>query len=246
MDSSPISSPIVPLSKPDGSVRICGDYKHTLNPILDTKQYPLPTTEECFYPMKNGDKYSKIDIRAAYNHLKLREKDQILTTIATPQGLFKWSRLPFGVSSATAIFQNTMDQVLDGLEKVVCRVDDILVTGCNDEEHMRRITEVIETLRILICPVYSGILHCITAQFERLYNAGFCCRLDKSEFLKSQVVYLDHKISKEGVSPRENKIRTLTEAPYPQSVAELISFLGAVDYYAKFIPNLSSVVDPLN
>ncbi|MCP4487560.1 MAG: hypothetical protein GY820_09625 [Gammaproteobacteria bacterium] len=100
VDSSPIVSPMRVVVKKDGSLRICGDYKRTLNPLLDTKQYPLPTPEDCFYQMKGGQRFSKIDIRAAYNHILLREEDRYLTTIATPQGLKMWSRLPYGISSA--------------------------------------------------------------------------------------------------------------------------------------------------
>ena len=81
---------------------------------------------------------------------------------------------------------------------------------------------------------------------ERLYKAGFRCRLDKSQFLMNEVIYLGHRISKEGVAPSSNKVKTLLDAPYPKDVEQLISFLGAVNYYGKYIKNLSSVIDPLN
>ncbi len=224
VDSSPIVSPIRAVVKTDGSLRVCGNYKKSLNPLLDTKQYPLPTTEECFHPMRGGEKYSKIDIRAAYNNIELCEKDQYLTTIATPQGLYKWKRLPYGVSSATAIFQQVMDQVLQGVEKCVCRVDDILITGSNDQEHCDRLGEVL----------------------DRLYQAGFRCRLDKSKFLADEVIYLGHRISKEGVTPCSEKVKTLLDAPYPENLEQLIAFLGAVNYYGRYIKNMASVIDPLN
>ena len=142
VDSSPIVSPMRVVPKKDGSMRICGDYKRTLNPVLDTKQYPLPTAEECFYPMRGGVKFSKVDIRSAYNYIAIREEESYLTTMATPQGLKKRTRLPFRVSSAPAIFQEKVDTVLAGIDKCVCRVDDILITGSDDKDQKARLTLV--------------------------------------------------------------------------------------------------------
>ena len=224
VDNSEYASPIVPVEKEDGSIRICGDYKATLNPNLLTKQYPLPTVEECFQPMNGGQLFSKLDIRQAYNNLKLRESDQKLTTINTSKGLFVWTRLPYGISSSTAIFQQSMDRVLQGLNSVVCRVDDILVTGRDDEEHLSNLEEVI----------------------RRLETAGFRCNLKKTQFMKDEVVYLGYRINRKGVRPCEGKVETLLKAAYPSDVSSLVSFLGAVNYYARFIKNLSTVVEPLN
>ena len=157
VDTAGVVSPMRLVEKSDKTLRICGNYKRTLNMVLDTKQYPLPTAEECFYAMKGGEKFSKIDIRAAYNHIALREEDQDLTTMTTPHGLMKWTRLPYGVSSATAIFQDVLTKVLQGIDHCVRRVDDILITGRDDEDHKARLILVL----------------------ERLYKAGFRCRLEK-------------------------------------------------------------------
>ena len=107
--NSQYASPIVPVEKDDGTVQICGDYKSTLNPNLETKQYPLPTVE-CFQTVCDGQKFSKLDIRQAYSNLKLKEGDQKHTTINTTKGLHRWTRLPCGISSSTAIFQQKMYQ----------------------------------------------------------------------------------------------------------------------------------------
>ena len=224
VDSSPIVSPMRIVVKKDGSLRICGDYKRTLNPLLDTKQYPLPTPEDCFYQIRGGQKFSKIDIRAAYNHIMLREEDRYLTTLATPQGLKMWTRLPYGISSALAIFQEDIEKVLRGIDMCMCRVDDILISGVDDSDHLQRLTLVLDTL----------------------FQAGFRCRLDKSEFLKEEVVYLGYKVTREGILPCTDKVKTLTEAPYPEDKDKLIAFLGAVNYYSSFIPNMATIIEPLN
>ena len=179
VDHSEYASPVHPVIKPDGDIRLCGDYKRTLNPNIDTKTYPLPVIEDCLWEMRGGDVYTKLDIKQAYNHLSVRECDQKLTTINTHKGLYQWKRLPFGVSSASAIFQSVMDRLLSGLSGVTCRVDDILITGKDDTEHMSRVLEVI----------------------GRLERAGFRCRLDKSQFMVSSVVYLGHVVSKQGIQP---------------------------------------------
>ena len=224
VEHSKYASPIVIVDKPDGAIRICGDYKATVNPQLDAKQYPLPTEEECFYPMRGGKKFTRLDIRQAYNQVELSEEAKDLLTLNTPLGLFRPTRLPFGVSTAMAIFQEKIDKTLFGIPNTVCRVDDICITGRNDQEHRDNVTKVI----------------------NRLEQAGYRCRLDKCEFYKDSVVYLGHKVSSQGISPVEDKVRTLKEAPYPENLSELVSFIGAINYYAKFIPNMSMIAEPLN
>ena len=103
------ASPIVPVPKDNGEYRVCGDYKATVNPNLDTTVYPLPTIEDCLSEMVGGKLFTKLDIKQAYNNLKLRESDQKIVTVNTHKGLFTPVRLPYGVSSAGAIFQRKMD-----------------------------------------------------------------------------------------------------------------------------------------
>lgn len=224
VDFSEFASPAVPVLKEDKTVRICGDYKSTLNPCIDTKVYPLPSVEDCFAEMVGGDLFSKIDIKQAYNNIPLRPSDRSLTTINTHQGLYQWTRLPYGVSSSSAIFQSAMDRVLTGIKGVVCRVDDILITAPSDELHKSRVKEVL----------------------NRLEEAGFRCKMEKSQFLQESVIYLGHKVSREGIHPCQNRVETLVSAPYPKNQSELISFLGAVNYYSRYLPNLSTLIEPLN
>ena len=224
VNHSQYASPIVPIVKEDGTIRVCGDYKCTLNPNLDTEIYPLPTLEDCFSPLAGGELFTKLDIKQAYNNLKLRPSDQKLATVNTHKGLFVPTRLPYGVSSAGAIFQRKMDQVLNGLDGVVCRVDDIAITGPNDEVHMKRVREVV----------------------NRLEAAGFRCRMEKCVFMAETIVFLGYEISKHGIKPKTCKVETLRKAPYPENQSQLISFLGAVQYYSRHIPNMSTIIEPLN
>ena len=105
VEDSPWGTPIVHVKKDGGqSVYICGNYKSTLNKCISTRQYPLPTVEECLNAVQGGQKFSKIDIKKAYNNLLIRNEDCVLTTLNTYKGFYQWNRLPYGISSASAIF----------------------------------------------------------------------------------------------------------------------------------------------
>ena len=174
--------------------------------------------------MVGGQKFTVIDIKAAYNNMLIRLQDRELTVINTHKGLYRWNRLPFGVSSSAAIFQETMDDTLQALKMVCCRIDDILISGRTNEEHVEILKEVV----------------------RRLESRGFKCKLEKSQFFKDKVVYLGHEISKEGIRPVKSKVEDLKAAEPPKNLAELISFLGAVNYYRRYLPNLSTVIAPLD
>ncbi|XP_063682609.1 uncharacterized protein K02A2.6-like [Bolinopsis microptera] len=218
------ASPIVPVMKADGTIRICGDYKTTVNPNLDTAIYPLPTIEDCLSKIVGGKLFTKLDIRAAYNSLKLRECDQKIVTLNTHKGLFSPTSLPFGISSAGPIFERKIDDTLRKTENTAWRVDDILITGPDDESHMKNVRTVITALE----------------------KEGYKCRLDKCVFMEPKVTFLGHEVSADGIRPLSSKVETIVRAPYPTTRAEMISFLGGAQYYSRFIPNMSTVVEPLN
>ncbi|CAB4007397.1 Uncharacterized protein K02A2.6, partial [Paramuricea clavata] len=140
------ATPIVPVPKQDGSVRICGDSKGTINPTLQAEQYPLPRIEDIFAHLAGGKKFSKIDLRQAYHQIELEEESKKYLTINTSMGLFQYNRLVFGITSAPAIWQRTMDQILEGTSGISCILDDMIVTGKSDAEHMANLEEVLRRL----------------------------------------------------------------------------------------------------
>ncbi|PIK35586.1 hypothetical protein BSL78_27587 [Apostichopus japonicus] len=140
------AAPIVPVRKPDSSVRVCGDYKVTVNPCLKIKEYPLPKANELFTKLNGGEKFTKLDLTHAYQQVQIDESSRDYVCINTHLGLFRYTRLPFGIASATAIFQELMEKILSGLKGVVCYVDDLIVTGCNDKEHMENLHAVLTRL----------------------------------------------------------------------------------------------------
>ena len=137
------ATPIVPVPKKDGSVRLCGDYKITVNPELQAEQYPLPRIEDIFANLAGGQKFSKIDLRQAYHQIEMEDDSKKYLTINTHMGLFQYNRLVFGITSAPAIWQRTIDQVLEGTSGTSCILDDMIITGKNDEQHLANLEEVL-------------------------------------------------------------------------------------------------------
>ena len=123
------AAPVVLVPKKDGSLRMCGDYKMTVKQCADVDQYPLPNTENFFATLAGGQVFSKIDLSHAYQQVELDEDSQKYLTINTHKGLYRYKRLPFGVSSVPAIFQRIMDQLLQGVKFTVCHLDEILISG---------------------------------------------------------------------------------------------------------------------
>lgn len=223
---SKYGTPIVPVLKANGSIRICGDYALTINKDLEVDKYPLPRIEEVFAKLQGGEKYSKIDLKMAYNQLELTSHDssQELTTINTSKGLFQYTRLVFGLANAPAIFQRAMENLLIGIEGVVVWLDDICITAPNNKIHLERLEEVL----------------------KRLQDAGLRLQRNKCDFFQDSVTYLGYVIDKNGLRTCPKKIEAINLAPQPTNVKEVKRFMGMVNYYRKFIPNASSIMSPMN
>ena len=144
----------MPVPKGDGKIRICGDYKVTVNQSLQVDQYPLPKPEDLFASLAGGEKFSKIDLMQAYHQLQLQEESREFVTVNTLIGLYRYTRLPFGIASAPAIFQRMMDTILQGLNYVQCYIDDISVTGADDDEHFHNLEEVLRNHGIRVKSVH--------------------------------------------------------------------------------------------
>ena len=218
------AAPIVPVMKKDGtSLRICGDFKVTVNQVSKLDKYPIPKIDDLFAQLAGGKRFTKLDMSQAYQQLVLEEDSRKYVVINTHRGLFRYNRLPFGISSAPGIFQRVMESLLSGIPGVVVYIDDVLVTGKTQEEHLKALDEALGRMR----------------------EAGLRLKKDKCVFLAPSVVYLGHRIDEQGLHPVAEKLQALQEAPRPTNVSELKSYLGLLTYYAKFLPNLSTVLAPL-
>eukprot|EP00731_Ephydatia_muelleri_P013975 Em0007g1285a len=204
----------------DGSIRVCGDYKLTVNRVSSVDAYPLPRVDNLLASTTNAKIFTKLDLSNAYLQLELDEDSQKQVTISTHKGLYKYNPLPIGVSSAPSIF---LEGIVAGFPNVVVYIDDILVVGSSEEDHLR-------TLDIVL---------------KQLEDVGLRLKLAKCAFMMDRVEYLGHLISGDGIQPTEDKKRAILEAPTPQNLQQLRSFLGLLNYYGKFLPNLASILSPL-
>ena len=223
VEYSAYASPVVPVLKRDGTIRLCADYSVTINKQLLVDQYPLPTAHELFSKLHGGQQFSKLDLSQAYAQCVLDEESQNYTCINTHKGLFKYTRLSFGLASAPAIFQRVMECVLSGMQGVLCMLDDVLVTGADRNEHLGRLNAVL----------------------QRLQDAGLTLQKSKCRFFEDQVEYLGYIVDKNGLKKSPQKINAIKNAPVPSNVKQLQSFLGLVNYYRNFVPNASSILAPL-
>ena len=139
VDHSMWAAPIVVVTKKSGDIRICADFKMTVNPQLCIQTFPLPTLDEIFSVLAYGESFSKIDLARAYKQMRVAKGSQTYLTINTPLGLYRYLRLPFGIASATAIWQKAMTTVLQRCKGVVYYLDDILITGALPGRSMSKI-----------------------------------------------------------------------------------------------------------
>ena len=222
--SSPWCSPIVLAKKKDGSFRFCVDLR-AVNAVTQSLPIPLPRVDESLDSLAGAKLFSTLDMASGYWQVNLAEKDREKTAFSTGKGLHQFRAMPFGLKNAGATFQRLMELVLAGLDTKSCLVyiDDIIVFGDTEQAHLRNIEEV----------------------FQRIRAAGMKLKPKKCCLAREEVVFLGHKIGKEGVLPDPANVEKVQKWPKPQKSDELKSFLGLAGYYSRFIPNYSDLVRPL-
>lgn len=224
---SPVTEPtewcsgMIVAPKANGQIRICVDLTQ-LNKAVKREVHSMATVEENLAKLQGSQVFSKLDANSGFWQIPLDPSSRLLTTFVTPYGRFCFNRLPFGISSSPEVFQRSMSQFLEGLEGVICHIDDILIHGPTQEIHNRRVHQVL----------------------QRLKTAGVTLN-DKCEFSKKSISFLGHIIAPEGVSAHPEKIKAIQDFPTPTNVSELQRFNGMVNQLAKFLPSLASLNEPL-
>ena len=218
------ATPIVPILKRDGTVRICGDYNITLNKVCKLDCYPIPRIDDLYANLAGGKTFTTLDLSNAYLQMPLARESKPLTTINTHLGLFQYNRLCFGIASAPAMFQRVIDNLLKGIKHVCGYLDDILITGASQGEHHNNLSLVL----------------------KRLEDAGIRVKEKKCHFMKDEVEYLGYLINKDGLRPVPRNMEAIKEAQVPQNITQLRAFLGMLNYYSKFLKNMSDLLGPLH
>ena len=166
----------------------------------------------------------KIDLRSPYQQMVLDKVSQQLCMINTHKGLFWYTWLPFGISSSPAIWQRFIEQVLAGPNGTYVIMDDLLVCGVNDDEHLRNLEAV----------------------FQPFQKYGLRVKLSKCVFMAPSVIYFGLRFSERGIQPTDEKVKAIQDVPTPRNVTELRSFLGMLAALSNFIPKLSTLAQPLH
>ncbi|UYV70981.1 K02A2.6-like, partial [Cordylochernes scorpioides] len=218
------ASPIVTVLKNDGTIRICHDYKTTVNLYTNPDKYPLPTIPQLLDRLRGGKVFTKLDMAQAYQQLKVDDESSEILTINTPRGLYRVKRLPFGLNSAVGTFQRFMDTLLMGIDGVAVYLDDVLISGINCGDLLKKTEKVI----------------------LRFKEAGLGLKRNKCKFYVPEIEFLGMKIDNKGIHPSEEKLRTIKDARPPSNKKELMSFLGLLNYYERFLRNKATVVEPLH
>lgn len=223
--SSPYSSPIVLVTKKDGSLRLCVDYRQ-LNAKTRRDAYPLPRIEESLDALSGAKWFSTLDLASGYNQVPVAEGDKAKTAFCTPFGLFEFNRMPFGLCNAPGTFQRLMERMFGDCryQSVLLYLDDVIIFSATVKQHLERLGEV----------------------FSRLQTQGLKVKLSKCSFFQHQVNYLGHVVSAEGVSTDPMKIAVVKEWKRPGHLAELHSFLGFASYYRRFVQGFSKLAAPLH
>ncbi|XP_054272899.1 uncharacterized protein K02A2.6-like [Macrosteles quadrilineatus] len=224
VDHSDWGTPIVPVVKPNGQVRICADYKVTVNKLIKDENYPIPRVEDIYTQMNGGKLFCTLDISNAYLHMRMDEESAHMQTLSTHKGMYKVNRLMFGVKVAPSLWQQFMDKTLQGIPGVQCFFDDIIIQGKTEEELLTRLRTVLERMR----------------------SKNLRLNRDKCKFFQTSIQYLGHTIDAQGLHKTKEKISAIMNSKQPENVNELRKFLGLANYYNKFIKSLATILYPLN
>lgn len=216
------ASPCILVKKADGTLRFCTDYRK-VNAITKVDSFPLPRMEDCIDQIGSANFVTKLDLLKGFWQVPLTARAQDISAFITPDGLYTYNVMPFGLKNAPSTFQRLMNKVLDGLEGCAAYLDDVVVFSDTWPQHMERLEKL----------------------FIKLATAELTVNLSKCEFAKATVQYLGKIVGKGVVRPVEAKVEAIWNFPVPTNRTELLRFLGMTGYYRSFCPNFSTVVAPL-
>ena len=191
-------TPVVPIRKPNSQLRVCGDYSVGVNSILKDHRQVIPVPDELLRKLGGGFGYSKVDLRDAFNQIKLGPISQRKLALSTHKGVLLQQRLPYGIKSAPGYFQQIMENVTQGLKGIVIYIDDILVSGVDARSHLAN----------------------LRALFQRLSECGLRCNFEKCHFAQAEVQYLGHRLTSDGIAMGD-KVHAVLTMPPPSNVTSL-------------------------
>jgi RNase H-like domain found in reverse transcriptase/Reverse transcriptase (RNA-dependent DNA polymerase) len=223
--TSPWASPIVLVKKKSGAIRPCVDYRK-VNALVKQDGFPLPRVQDCLDAVAGSSIFSSFDLTSGYFQIPLKREDIPKSAFVCKFGQYEMTKMPFGLNNSASTFQRTMELALQGLQWETCLVyiDDIIVYATTFEQHIARVSQVL----------------------ERIKQAGLKLRPDKCQMLQTEVVFLGHVVSKDGVKPDPTNISKIIGWPRPQTTKQVKQFVATGSYYRRFVKDFAKIARPLN
>lgn len=221
---SPWASAYVVVKKKTGDLRICIDFRR-LNDVTKKCSYPLPNAEDCLEPLGGNIYFSQLDLASGYWQIPLSDRAKELTSFRSEDGQFHFLKMPFGLCNAPASFQRMVNALFSNLRGLNLQVfiDDICVANRTWQEHLDMLSVV----------------------FDLLIKANLKIKASKCVFGASHVIFLGHKLSRDGIETDPAKVKAIAELPVPSSCDEVRRVHGLLGYYRRMIPNFSDIAAPL-
>ena len=216
------SSPCILVSKSNGTYRMCKYYRK-VNSVTKTDSFPIPRIDDCIDKVGNSKYVTKFDLLKGFWQVPLTDRAKEVLAFATPNGLYQYKVMPFGMKNSPATFQRLVNNVICGLDGCDAYIDDIIIYSDSWSDHLQRIRKF----------------------FDRLSKAKLTVNLAKTEFCHATVTFLGHLVGQGQVKPLEAKVNAISEFPVPKFKRQLMRFLDMAGYYRKFCKNFSCIAEPL-
>ncbi|GBM86638.1 Transposon Ty3-G Gag-Pol polyprotein [Araneus ventricosus] len=216
-------APMVIVPKKQGDIRICVDISE-LNKSIQRETYPMASVDYTLREFNNAKILSIIDANSGFWQIMLHPESSAFTTLIAPFGRFKFKRVPFGISYGPEVSQKRIRECLKGLNGVVGLMDEFVVYGETEKEHDERLYQVL----------------------QRLQDSGWTLNAEKCQFRKKSIKFLGHIISADGICPDPTKTEAIKKMSQPTNITELKRFLGMMNFFRKFVPNLTDMAEPLH
>ena len=225
--TSNYSFPVVLVNKKDDGekTRLCIDYRK-LNSITIPERYPMPNIRDIEDKLLNAEFFSTLDISSGFHHIRVAPEDKTKTAFVTMHEHFQWKVMPFGLKNAPAIFQRIVYNILKRNNLTAFShnyIDDIIIFSKTTDEHLRHIDQVLKVMK----------------------KENVKLKQSKCFFMKKSVTYIGHLISKNTIRPLNNNLSAITDYPPPHDKKTLRRFLGKINFYHRFIPDRTELLDPL-
>ena len=217
---SPWSSPVVPITKKSGEIRLCIDYRK-INKVIKNNPFPFPSLLDSVHNLSNMQYFTCLDMTKGYYQLNVSKKSRPYLGFSTHRGHYQFKRCSFGLKTAPAAFQKEIQKILQKFswKQVVVFLDDICIMSSTFEEHLELLNNVLSTLS----------------------EAGIKLNLDKCKWARDKVDFLGHEVSASGLRKSKKYIDCVKSLQRPITVTDLRHFLGIINFQRKFIPNCSTI-----